>query len=245
MILAAAQIIPKQGDINYNLNEHYKFIKLAVENKVELISFPELSITSYDRENAENLAFTPNDSRLNQLEKLAQEFNIVIIAGAPVKVDGNLYIGSFVIMPNNQTEIYTKQFLHTGEELFYQSSFNYNPQIRLGSEKLSLAICADIDHPEHAGNACNSGSTIYLPSIFFSKNGIPEAYSNLSTYAKRHSMNILMSNFGGKVWNTEAAGKSAFWNTEGRLIGTIDHDQSGLLLVKKGGNNWEGKVINC
>lgn len=57
MILAAAQIIPKQGDMDYNLNEHYRFIELAVENNVDLISFPELSISSYDREYADSLAF--------------------------------------------------------------------------------------------------------------------------------------------------------------------------------------------
>ncbi len=245
MILAAAQTKPIQADIDFNLDEHYKFVKLAVKHKAELITFPELSITSYVRENAEKLAFTENDPRLFYLKKLAAEHNIIIIAGAPIKVDGDLYIGSFVIKPNNQTEIYTKQFLHSGEELFFQSSFDYNPQIKIGKEKLLLAICADIDHPEHAENACALGTTVYLPSIFFSKKGIPEAYKNLSSYAKRHSMNILMSNFGGTVWGNQAAGKSAFWNNTGELVASINHNESGLLLVKKVYNEWIGDVVEC
>ena len=242
MILAAAQTTPKQGNIEANLKDHYHFIKLAAKNGAELISFPELSITSYDRENAAKLAFTPEDFRLTKLQSLSKENKIVVIAGAPIKIESNLYIGSFIIKPDNSIEIYTKQFLHDGEELYFQSSFDYNPQLIIADTKISLAICADIDHPNHPENACNLGSSFYLPSIFFSKNGISEAYSKLSGFAKKHSLSVLMANFGGTTWNTEAAGKSAFWNNNGELVASINHDSSGLLIIDVLKNEW--KVID-
>ena len=232
MILAAAQTTPRQGDIDYNLSEHYKFIELAAENNARLISFPEMSITSYDREDAAKLAFMPNDNRLEQLKKLSSTHKIIIIAGAPVKIKDKLFIGSFVIKPNQEIEIYTKQFLHTGEELFFNSSFDYNPQINIQDEKVALAICADINHAEHPDNAFKLKSTLYLPSIFFSRNGIADAYSKLSHYAKKYAMGILMSNFGETVWGTEAAGKSAFWNSNGELVASLNHNAPGLLIVE-------------
>jgi len=243
MIFAAAQTVPKQGNIAFNLEEHYRLIELAVKNGVSLIVFPEMSITSYDRENAAQLAFTESDLRLKKLKRLSSDNEIIIIAGAPIIIDSNLYIGSFIIKPDKSIQIYTKQYLHDGEELYFQSSFDYNPQLELKAEKISLAICADIDNPKHPENACNINSTSYLPSIFFSKNGIPDAYKRLGNYAKKYSMNVLMSNFGGQVWNMEAAGKSAFWNSDGELVANIDHSNSGLLIIEKKDNQWKGKVF--
>jgi predicted amidohydrolase len=239
MILAAAQTIPKQGNIEYNLEEHYKFIELAAKNNADLITFPEMSITSYLREHAASLSFSPDDKRLEHLRHLSTIHNIIIIAGAPIKVSNKLFIGSFVIKPNQNIEIYTKQFLHDGEELFFQPSFDYNPQISLQNEKISLAICADIDHASHPENAAKQKNTLYLPSIFFSKTGIADAYSKLGGYAKLHSMSVLMSNFGGAVWGIEAAGKSAFWNGKGELVTSLNHDKAGLLLVKLDKGKWD------
>lgn len=69
MILAAAQTKPTRGDIEANLADHYRLIELAVQNEVQLIAFPEMSITGYERENAQKLAFKKDDSRLDHLKK--------------------------------------------------------------------------------------------------------------------------------------------------------------------------------
>ncbi len=50
MILAAAQTNPKRGDIESNLIDHYNLIELASKNQVDLIVFPEMSITRYEIE---------------------------------------------------------------------------------------------------------------------------------------------------------------------------------------------------
>jgi apolipoprotein N-acyltransferase len=57
MILASAQTKPKRGNIESNLNDHYNLIDLASQNQADLIVFPEMSITGYERENALDLAF--------------------------------------------------------------------------------------------------------------------------------------------------------------------------------------------
>jgi hypothetical protein len=36
----------------------------------------------------------------------------------------------------------------------------------LGTEKIALAICADIDNPKHPEAAKRDHSTLYIPSIF-------------------------------------------------------------------------------
>lgn len=244
MILAAAQTKPERGDINKNLQDHYRLIELASVKGTQLIVFPELSITGYERENADQLAFSPSDSRLDHLRKLAVENQISIIAGAPIKIDADLFIGQFVISPDDSVSIYTKQFLHPGEEVYYKSSFDYNPIIEIENERISFAICADIDNPLHPENACKNKATTYIASIFFSPNGIPQAHESLRNYAMKHNMNVLMSNFGGDSWGSPSGGRSAFWNKKGELIAQLDDSGSGLLIVKQKNNSWTAQTIN-
>lgn len=243
MILAAAQTKPTRGNIETNLLDHYSLIELAVQNKAQLIAFPEMSITGYERENAKELAFKKEDSRLNHLKKLASENNITIIAGAPIEIESKLFIGEFVISPDNSVSIYTKQFLHEGEDEFFQPSFDYNPMLEIEKQKISFAICADIDNPLHPENAKKKETDIYIASIFFSPNGIPNAYRDLQNYAKKHKMNVLMSNFSGESWGSPSAGQSAFWNSKGELVEQMNESDSGLLIVEKQNDNWKSKVL--
>ncbi|MBF4487283.1 carbon-nitrogen hydrolase family protein [Flavobacterium sp. CSZ] len=243
MILAAAQTKPTRGDIEANLLDHYRLIELAVQNRVQLIAFPEMSITGYERENAQQLAFKKDDSRLDYLRQLAVENNIIIVAGAPIEIETKLFIGEFIITPDNSVAVYTKQFLHEGEDEFFQSSFDYNPMITIEDKKISFAICADIDNPLHSENACKKETDIYIASIFFTPNGIPNAYRDLQSYAQKHKMNVLMSNFAGESWGYPSAGQSAFWNNKGELIAQMNDSDSGLLLIENKNDNWISKII--
>lgn len=66
MILASAQTKPKRGNIKANLAEHYQLIDLASKNGADLIVFPELSLTGYERENAMSLAFSEANNGLDR-----------------------------------------------------------------------------------------------------------------------------------------------------------------------------------
>lgn len=244
MILAAAQTKPKRGDIDANLLDHYRLVELAAENGAQLIVFPELSITGYEREDAARLAFSENDTRLNHLKKLATENKITIIAGAPIRIESNLFLGEFCIAPDNTVSIYTKQFLHTGEDIYYQPSFDYNPMIEIENEHISCAICADIDNPKHPENASKKNSSTYIASIFFSPNGIPQAHQSLQSYASQYQMNVLMANFGGDSYGSPSGGRSAFWNNKGELITQMKDSGSGLLLVEKQHSDWTSIILN-
>jgi len=243
MILAAAQTKPTRGNIEANLKDHYRLIELAAQNGAQLIAFPEMSITGYERENAQKLAFKKDDARLDHLKQLASKNNIIIVAGAPIQIENAMFIGEFVIAPDNSVSIYTKQFLHEGEDDFFQPSFDYNSMITIEKQKISFAICADIDNPLHPENACKRATDIYIASIFFTPNGIPNAYRDLQSYAEKHKMNILMSNFSGESWGYPSAGQSAFWNNKGELVGQMNESDSGILLAENNNDNWTTRVV--
>ena len=242
MILASAQTNPLENDIYGNLKQHYRIIELALDHGADLIVFPEMSVTGYHRENGKKIAFSGNDPRLDPLRKLAADRNIIIIIGAPLSMENELYIGAFILYPDQTVSVYTKQFLHSGEEQFYKSSFDHNPIIELNNERFSLAICADIENQVHPENAHKVNSTFYITSIFFSVEGMTGAYKKLENYAKKYKMHILMSNYCGRCWGLDAGGRSAFWDSNGELIAILN-DRPGLLVVEKNKNKCTGKTL--
>ncbi len=244
MKIASAQIEVKVGDIENNLKKHLQTIEVVSKHNVDLIVFPEMSLSGYCREEALNLSFKEHDARLLSLKEISSNHNITIIVGAPILIKQNLHIGSFIFQPNNSSLIYTKQFLHKGEDLFFVSSFNYNPILNIKQSKISFAICADINNKQHAENAFKNDCDIYIPSIFFSENGIEDGHGILSSYSKKYNFNTLMSNFCGKHWNINSAGRSAFWDRKGEKLSELTTNKEELLIAEKvSDHNWVTKNI--
>ncbi|QGY46744.1 carbon-nitrogen hydrolase family protein [Maribellus comscasis] len=243
MIIASAQTRPTRFDINKNLLAHYRLIELAARNGADLLLFPELSISGYERERAGEFAFEPNDKRLDKLRRLSAKNQIVVVAGAPVLMANNLYIGAFVIQPDETISVYTKQFLHGEENNYFAASADHNPQIKIEDEQFSLAICADINNPQHPENAKKMGATIYMAGIFFEPHEMTKAHLILSGYAKTQSINVLMSNFAGCPYGLSGGGESAFWNKKGELVASLNGSEQGILFIEKKGENWKEKII--
>jgi predicted amidohydrolase len=243
MKIASAQIEAQIGDIKGNLEKHLEMINIAVQNDVDLIVFPEMSLSGYCREEGKALAMKASDEAVMKLQEMADAYNLVIIIGAPIEIDNKLFIGSYILRPNSMAKIYTKQYLHTGEDVYYSSSFDYNPTIVIKDEIIALAICADIDNFQHPKDAKKCACTLYMASIFFSTNGIDTGHELLAQYAKEYSFCVLMSNFSGELWDTEAGGRSAFWGKNGELVGELETDKKGLLVLEKRGGNWVKRVV--
>ena len=244
MKLAAAQLSLTLGDLEENLQKHLRYIDQASTRGIDLLLFPEMSLTGYGREEGSKLAVAPRDSILSPLQEKAQSAQMIIIVGAPIRLEEQLFIGSFIFLPSGETQVYTKQYLHDGEELYYASSFSYDPLIALEKERIKLAICADIDHTEHPAQAKAQGASMYLPSIFFSKNGIEGGCQQLKSYARQHALPVLMSNYCGAHWGIEAGGHSSFWNAQGDLLGQMGVEEEGLLIAEKGAENWKVNIIS-
>ncbi|WP_158797652.1 carbon-nitrogen hydrolase family protein [Pedobacter sp. L105] len=241
MIIAAAQTIPKQE----NIKDHCRWIELAAAHQVQLLIFPELSLTGYQREKAEELSFVPDDPRLKPLQELAIKHEMIVIAGAPIQLPSGLHIGSFILFPDRSILLYTKQFLHDGEELYFVPGNLHNPQLKLEGESFSLAICADLENPAHPENASKTKSTAYLTSIFYTPNGIAGGLSKLQNYAAKYSFNVLMANYGGDSYGMQSGGQSSFWTNAGEQKATLNFSGEGLIIAEKNNTEWTARIVTA
>lgn len=88
LTIAAAQSVSMAGDLAANIARHMDFIELAALHGVELLVFPELSLTGYEGEVAAALAIDPQDAVLQPLRDLAHKLGITAVVGMPIRQEG-------------------------------------------------------------------------------------------------------------------------------------------------------------
>ena len=240
--IAAAQTIPVKGNVEENVRKHEKLIKNAAEKEVDILLFPELSLTGYESDLAKDLAMNFFDERIQPLMHLSTIHNMVIVAGAPIRMDKSLYIGAFVFNPDSTISLYLKHYLHSGEDKVYQPG-HLNPIITVGSEKASIAICSDLTNPDHPADAAKNDSTLYLAGAFISPEGYLNDSNLLIKYARKYGMGVALSNFGGESGGMLSAGKSAIWSDSGEKVAGLDGLGEGLVIAKKINGKWSGKSM--
>lgn len=243
LTIAAAQTIPVAGDFSANLIRHLAFIDAAAASQVDLLVFPELSLTGYELALAREAAIHPDDARLQPLREAARRVGMTVVVGAPVWLDGALKIGALALLPDGGITVYAKQFLHPGEDAVFEAG-QAGVTLQLGQSNAALAICADIVHPEHARQAASLQATLYAAGVLISDKGYASETELLQGYAREHHMAVLMANYGGQTGGWMPAGKSAVWDEEGVLVTAADGLGEALVIAwKKEEGGWRGEVL--
>ncbi|MBQ9751952.1 MAG: NAD(+) synthase [Paludibacteraceae bacterium] len=141
--VAAAVPHMRVADCQYNASKIKKQITEAVQEGVQVVCFPELSITGYT---CADLFFTQQLQKdaLSALEDVCtftRDLPIIVLVGAPLKVDNNLYNCAFVmtdgevigIVPKinlpNTGEFYEKRWFSSGRDVLENNVNSIRPRI--------------------------------------------------------------------------------------------------------------------
>lgn len=229
MKIGVAQIKPKKGDIESNIEIHKEMISLALTKGVSALFFSELSITGYEPELAEVLKVKQRDKRLEIFQRISNENEITIGIGAPTESQEGVKISMLIFKPNNNFQTYSKQILHDDEKPFFKKG-NDHVILNLNGNKIAPAICYESLQVEHIENSIQKGAKIYVASVAKSQKGINNAKAYFSKVAKERSIPILMANCVGLCENFESVGQSSVWNKQGNLLGQLSDSEEGILV---------------
>jgi len=243
LCIAAAQSCSVAGDLAANIAHHLRFMDLAARHGVQFLMFPELSLTGYEPQLAAGLAQPADTALLQPLRECARELGITTVVGLPLREasQGSVFVGALVLGADGEQAVYTKQHLHKGEEDFFTAGRGGAPLV-IGDEQITLAVCADFNHPQHAQRARQAGATLYAASVLIGESGYPVDSAILQGYAHHHGMAVLMANHGGPTGGWHAAGRSALWGTDGMLIVEACGVGDQLLVAQRLADGWQGRV---
>jgi predicted amidohydrolase len=229
MRIAIVQIEAIKGNIEKNLENHIKWIKEAIQNKADLVVFPELSLTGYEPDLAKSLATNQDDTRLDKMQSLSDRNGITIGVGLPTKDESDTFVSMIIFQPHKERITYSKQYLYPPEEPIFKAG--KKPLVlNFETEVVSPAICYETSNKAHCEFAKRNNATIYIASVLSSINGIDAELKKLSDIAKNNNLVTFMANYVGKSGGYECAGKSSVWNEKGELIGQLEGKEEGLII---------------
>ena len=148
MIIAIAQIDMIWEDSNENMEKVEDFIKKASKNKVELILFPEMSLTGFTMD--VHKLFLSEEEIISWLKKIAISNSINIGLGFAIRIDEkgkNKYV--MISKDGKILAEYTKihPFSYDGEDNKYYSG-NKIYVCKIKEFKITPFICYDLRFPE-------------------------------------------------------------------------------------------------
>jgi predicted amidohydrolase len=244
LTLAAAQCISIAGDLPGNIARHLEFMRVAAGQGVQLLVFPELSLTGYEPGLAASLALSPEATLLQPLRDLARELGVTAVVGLPIRLqaDAGVLIGALVLGADGRLQLYSKQHLHSGEEVFFTPGTGGSP-LQFDEHRIALAVCADFAQASHAQAAADAGAGVYAAGVLISEQGYAADSAVLQGYARQHGTRVLMANHGGPTGGWVSAGRSAIWGEDGELIAASSGVGDQLVIARYRAGVWHGQVL--
>jgi predicted amidohydrolase len=228
--IGIAQTQPEAGNIKKNAEQHIKLIKQAIDQNVDLIVFPELSLTGYEPSLAKQLANTISDKFLNPFQELANNHEVTLVIGMPTIHNEETTISALIFQPMKKIEVYSKQILHADELPYFVSGKNRHKTLSVKGKQIGLGICYETLQRQHFETAHKLGVDIYIACVAKAQSGINKAYKYFPKIAKQFTTPILMANCVGFCDNFLSAGQSACWNNRGQLVKQLNKNSAGVMV---------------
>lgn len=235
--VGAAQINASLGDVDANLKHHLAFIAEARRAGLELLVFPELSLTGYGLGNRViDVASPADDPRLTELARAAGEMQVVV--GFIEEASPGEYYNALAILQHDRLlAVHRKLNLPTygGLEegkLFTHGSELTHLSVCPGWSATSL-ICADLWNPGLVHAALLARPTVLCAPINSASGIVSDDFSNernwavnLQFYAMTYGTPVIMANRFGPENDSHFWGGSRILGPRGDSLAMAENSET-------------------
>ncbi|ATW27370.1 nitrilase family protein [Candidatus Formimonas warabiya] len=171
--IGLVQMQAEIGQVKENLAKITWFIEAAAAKEVDVLCFPELSITGYTKNTGSLAPETIPGPSADLISALAQKTKMVILAGLPEKSPTDKpYITQLVAFPNGLVGTYRKTHLGKSEWGSF-SPGDELPVFMTEKVQFGMGICWDMHFPEVSTVLALQGS-----EIIFAPHASPQVVGN-------------------------------------------------------------------
>jgi predicted amidohydrolase len=227
--VGAAQIDPTEADIAENISKHVAFIDAARDQGVDVLVFPELSLTGYQvKSRTPDLAITRHDERLLKLAEHAGDMT-VIVGFVEEGYAAQFHNAAAALRRGQVTYIHRKLNLATYGNLEEAKYFARGRYIEVFTHELpwtaSIFICADAWNPGLVHLAALAGATFLIVPVASSHEAVGIDFSNplgwetaLKFYGMMYGMPVIMANHCGSRDGEQYWGGSRIIDPHGKVL---------------------------
>jgi omega-amidase len=237
MKIAAAQISCVLGDRQANLGKVRDFSVRAKKAGVELIVFPEMIDTGYSMPVIQKHAAPWNDGAVPELQKIAKELSLAILAGVSDRDGPRIYNAQvFIDAGGNVWAKYRKTHLVTAAPLDERPVFTAGDAFvscKIDKFNLGLTICYDLRFPE----VCRALAVEQCADVFVNSSAWPfprlEHLRILAlTRAIENQCYLILANRVGTDDGVTFCGTSAIIDPYGVIVAAASADREELIRAE-------------
>jgi omega-amidase len=237
MKIAAAQISCTPGDLEANLRTINDFASRAKDSGAELIIFPEMIDTGYSMPVIQKHATSWKEGAVPQVQKMAKQLSLAIIAGVSDRDGPHLYNAQvFIDAGGNIRAKYRKTHLVTAAPLDERPVFNAGDAFvswKLNKFNLGLTICYDLRFPE----VCRALAVEHGANVFVNSSAWPfPRLEHLRILALARAIEnqcyLILANRVGTDDGVTFCGTSAIIDPYGVIVAAASADREELLQAE-------------
>jgi predicted amidohydrolase len=242
MRVGLAQMRPTLGDIERNIDLHLELIAEAKQNQVELLLFPELSVTGYNLlDLTYDVARSIHSESIKQLVSLADGIDIAF--GFVETSQEHVLYNSFVYASNGEiTYVHRKVYLPTYGMFDEGRYFGRGDTVRSFSTRfgqVGILICEDMWHPSAPFLLAQDRAQLILvpsnsPARSIDPTGLGSQsfwYTNLENQAILNGLFFLFCNRVGTEDGVTFFGGSSVVNPYGKHVAQAGNISKLLLIT--------------
>ena len=240
--LALAQMNTTVGDLEGNVDAMLALIEQAVDNRADLIAFPELAVTGYPPEDLLFKHGFVEDARA-QLDRIAAATKkIVVVVGVPDLVDGRLYNGAAVAYDGRVVAVYHKVFLPNYgvfDEARYFERGRECPVLTVNGVRVGVNVCEDIWYdvgPTTVQRVAGAEVVVNINGSPYHRNRGEERQAMLAGRARDHGLFIAYVNMVGGQDELVFDGQSLVVDPEGTVVARAPQFEDALLFADVDGD---------
>lgn len=164
MRVAVVQMRPDFGDVKGNARRAAAMIS---SERADLYVLPELILSGYlfeSREEAKELAQTPDDAVFDELASFAGSSGAAVVVGFAERSGEDLFNSSILIAPDGERTVYRKIQLFWNEKHIFEEGDAPPSVVEAAGARLGLMICFDWIFPEVARSLALLGAQVLCHS---------------------------------------------------------------------------------
>jgi len=244
--IALVQMCCPKGAIAHNLNQTARHFAQAVAREVDVIAFPEMSITGYaDPTRYPQAVLCLDGPEMARLLEVTRGHPTTLLAGLiEANPRGKPFITQVVARDGQLLGHYRKRTIED-EETEWFSPGDAAPVFSHGDLTFGLAICADIGHRDVFAASARQGAQIVFelaaPGLYGEqatrdwRSGFEwwqgECQKHLSPYARDHGLWIAVATQAGRTADEDFPGGGYLFAPDGRrLFATPDWSSGAAYL---------------
>lgn len=213
-----------------NMDKAIKFVKEACQQNVDIIFFPEMSLTGFSM----NIKLTKEESNetVDIIKKLAVENGIAIgigwVKGNEAKAENHYTV---IDSGGNIASDYIKihLFSYSGEDLYFEPG-NKTVVFKINNIMMSTLICYDLRFPETFQEVSNIANFIIVAANWPDKRN-KHWECLLKARAIENQVYIIGVNCFGRQQEQYYSGNSCIINPNGEVLGTLS-DAEGSIIIE-------------